>query len=198
MKPITIETADENKVFAKRSASRSHKRQAHASCVRESAVAARRRRMTERVTLTEAESSVLAEAKAIIDRRLFARQAAVAHPREAADFLKLALAQESVEVFCALFLDTRHRILAFCPLFRGTIDGCSVHPRGVVQQALRYNAAAVILAHNHPSGIPEPSAADIALTRRLTDALGLLDVRVLDHFIIGAGEPVSLAERGLM
>jgi DNA repair protein RadC len=102
------------------------------------------------------------------------------------------------EVFACLFLDNRHRVIAFEELFRGTIDGASVHPREVVRQALQHNAAAVILAHNHPSGVAEPSRADIQLTRRLVDALGLMDIRVLDHLVIGDGPGVSLAERGLL
>lgn len=102
------------------------------------------------------------------------------------------------EVFACLFLDNRHRVIAFEELFHGTIDGASVHPREVVRQALQHNAAAVILAHNHPSGVAEPSRADIQLTRRLADALGLMDIRVLDHLVIGDGPGTSLAERGLL
>ena len=95
-----------------------------------------------------------------------------------------------------MFLDTRHRALAFEELFHGGVDGAEVHPREVVRRALAHNAAAVIVGHNHPSGNPEPSAADHAVTRRLKDALALVDVRLLDHFVIGDGAPVSLAERG--
>ena len=102
------------------------------------------------------------------------------------------------EVFACLFLDNRHRVIAFDELFTGTIDGASVYPREVVKQTLRYNAAAVIFAHNHPSGVAEPSQADRHITRRLTEALALIDVRVLDHFVIGDEEAVSFAERGLL
>lgn len=102
------------------------------------------------------------------------------------------------EIFACLFLDNRHRVITFEELFRGTIDGASVHPREVVKRALYHNAAAVILAHNHPSGVAEPSRADIELTRRLVDALALVDIRVLDHFIVGEGDGVSLAERGCL
>jgi DNA repair protein RadC len=102
------------------------------------------------------------------------------------------------EVFACLFLDNRHRVITYEELFRGTIDGASVHPREVVKRALFHNAAAVILAHNHPSGVAEPSRADMQLTRRLVDALALVDIRVLDHFIIGDGDGVSLAERGCL
>jgi DNA repair protein RadC len=102
------------------------------------------------------------------------------------------------EVFCCLFLDNRHRLIAFDELFRGTIDGASVHPREVVRQALHRNAAAVILAHNHPSGVAEPSQADELITLRLRDALALVDIRVLDHLIVGDTRCVSLAERGVL
>ena len=91
---------------------------------------------------------------------------------------------------------SRHRVIAFEELFRGTIDGASVHPREVVRQALKHNGAAVIFAHNHPSGVAEPSDADRRLTQRLKDALALVDIRVLDHFVVGDGDVVSFAERG--
>ena len=100
------------------------------------------------------------------------------------------------EVFAVLFLDTRHRVIAFEVLFRGTVDGASVHPREVVRRALVHNAAAVIFAHNHPSGVAEPSRLDRAITDRLVDALSTVDVRVLDHLVVGDGETVSFAERG--
>ncbi|GAB6043436.1 RadC family protein [Endothiovibrio diazotrophicus] len=102
------------------------------------------------------------------------------------------------EVFCVLYLDNSHRVIRFEELFRGTVDGTAVHAREVVRQALAHNAAAVIFAHNHPSGAREPSRADVALTERLANALGLMDIRVLDHFVVGDGEPVSLAELGLV
>jgi len=100
------------------------------------------------------------------------------------------------EVFACLFLDNRHRLIAYEPMFRGTIDSASVYPREVVKAALTYNAAAVVLAHNHPSGVAEPSRADIEITARLRKALQLIDVRVLDHIIVGDNYQVSLAERG--
>lgn len=102
------------------------------------------------------------------------------------------------EVFACLFLDNQHHILKFEQLFRGTIDGASVYPREVVKKALEHNAAAVIFAHNHPSGISEPSQADRLITDKLKDALALIDIRVLDHFIIGDGQPYSFAEHGLL
>ena len=122
----------------------------------------------------------------------------LASPRDSETYLSALLRDRPYEVFGCLFLDNRHRVLAFEELFRGTINGASVHPREVVREALGVNAAAVILAHNHPSGVAEPSQADIALTRRLREALGLVDIRVLDHLIIGDGEAVSLAARGLL
>jgi DNA repair protein RadC len=123
---------------------------------------------------------------------------ALANPRATRDFLRARLRDLDHEVFCCLFLDNRHRLIAFEELFRGTIDGASVHPREVVRQALYCNAASVILAHNHPSGVAEPSQADELITLRLKDALGLVDIRVLDHLIVGDSRCVSLAERGVI
>jgi DNA repair protein RadC len=117
-------------------------------------------------------------------------------PGEARRFLKAQLRDLDHEAFAALFLDSQHRVLAFEVLARGTIDAASVYPREVVKKALRMHAAALILAHNHPSGCAEPSAADRALTVRLKEALALIDVRVLDHFVIGDRDPVSFAEHG--
>jgi DNA repair protein RadC len=119
-------------------------------------------------------------------------------PAETRDFLRLRLAEYRNEVFGCLFLDNRHRIIAVRELFQGTIDGASVHPRVVVQHALEVNAAAMVFFHNHPSGVAEPSRADEMLTRRLKEALALVDVRVLDHFVVSADESVSFAERGLL
>lgn len=102
------------------------------------------------------------------------------------------------EVFACLFLDNRHRLICYKPMFNGTIDSASVYPREVVKAALKFNCAAVILAHNHPSGVAEPSRADIEITKKLSNALALIDVRVLDHIIVGDGYQVSLAERGEM
>ena len=120
------------------------------------------------------------------------------NPNAVREFLHARLRDRPYEVFCCLYLDNRNRLIQFEELFRGTIDGASVHPREVARRALRRNAAALILAHNHPSGICEPSRADIQLTRRLVDALALVDIRVLDHLVIGDGCAVSLAERGLV
>jgi DNA repair protein RadC len=101
-------------------------------------------------------------------------------------------------VFCCLYLDNRHRVILFEEMFRGTIDGTSVYPREVVKMALQVNAAAVILAHNHPSGIADPSQADERITRRVKAALNLVDIRLLDHLVIGDGISTSLASRGLL
>ena len=113
-------------------------------------------------------------------------------------YLKSVLRDHPHEVFACLFLDTRHRVIAYEELFHGTIDGATVYPRVVAEKALRHGAAALIAAHNHPSGVSEPSLADQAITRRLKDALALLDIRLLDHFVVGDGTPVSMASRGLV
>jgi len=123
---------------------------------------------------------------------------ALESPAATRNFLTAQLRDRPYEMFCVLFLDNRHRLIAFDEMFRGTIDGASVHPREVVRQALQRNAAAVILAHNHPSGVTEPSQADELITLRLRDALGLVDIRVLDHLIVGDTRVVSLAERGVI
>jgi DNA repair protein RadC len=124
------------------------------------------------------------------------REMALTRPEDAGRFLMARLRHYPHEVFGCLFLDNKHRVLAFEEMFRGTIDGAAVYPREVVRQCLEHNAAALILAHNHPSGVAEPSEADRSITRRLADALSLVDVRVLDHLVIGDGGWVSLAERG--
>ncbi len=113
-------------------------------------------------------------------------------------YLQQRLRHYPYEVFACLFLDTKHRLIAFDELFNGTIDGASVYPREVVKQALSHNASAVIFSHNHPSGIAEPSQADRQITQRLKAALELVDIRVLDHIIIGDSESLSFAERGLL
>lgn len=124
---------------------------------------------------------------------------ALASPRAVRDWLRLRLSSLPHEVFMVLLLDAQNRLLAAEELFRGTLTQTSVHPREVVKRALAHNAAAVLLAHNHPSGVAEPSHADEALTRTLKEALALVDVRLLDHFIIaGTGEPLSFAEKGLI
>jgi len=118
-------------------------------------------------------------------------------PEATRRFLQAELRDKTQEVFAVLFLDNQHRVLAFERLFYGTINQAAVHPREVVKAALRHNAAAVILAHNHPSGVAEPSTADRDITLRLRDALQLIEVRLLDHIIVG-NACVSMAERGLI
>jgi len=139
---------------------------------------------------------IVSTAATILLDELTGREA-LTTPTDVAQFLQMALAQEKNEVFAAIFLNNKHKVLSFEPLFNGTIDGAAVYPRVVVQQALACNAAAVIFAHNHPSGCCEPSRADQQITKRLTDALALIDVRVLDHFVVSRSEWVSLAERGM-
>jgi DNA repair protein RadC len=129
---------------------------------------------------------------------LAAKGPAMESPAVVRQFLSTVLATRPYEVFCVVFLDNRHRAMAMLELFRGTIDGAAVHPREVVREALAHNAAAVVLAHNHPSGVAEPSQADELITHRLREALALIDIRVLDHLIVSAGGCVSLAERGIL
>jgi len=119
-------------------------------------------------------------------------------PQDSKEYLISQIRDKEHEVFVCLYLDNRHQIIQYKELFRGTIDSASVYPREVVKQALHYNAAAIIVAHNHPSGISEPSQADEHITKRLKDALALVDIRLLDHFIIGSQSVCSLAERGLL
>ena len=124
------------------------------------------------------------------------RDGCLASPADTRRYTAARLRGARAEVFAVLFLDTRHRVIAFEPLFRGTVDEAGVHPREVVRRALVHNAAAVIFAHNHPSGVAEPSRLDRAITERLVGALSTVGVRVLDHLVVGDGETVSFAERG--
>jgi len=119
-------------------------------------------------------------------------------PAMTMEYLQTVLRDRKREIFTCLFLDTRHRVIASEDLFQGSIDGACVYPRIVAERALRLSAAAVIVAHNHPSGVSEPSLADQAITRRLKDALLLLEIRLLDHFVVGDGPPVSMASRGML
>jgi len=123
---------------------------------------------------------------------------AIRSPADTEAYLQARIRHLGHELFCCLYLDNRHRVLRFDEMFRGTIDGTSVYPREVVKEALATNAAAVILAHNHPSGVAEPSQADERITKRLKSALELVDIRLLDHLIIGDGEITSMASRGLL
>jgi len=127
-----------------------------------------------------------------------ARASALNSPQLVRDYLRLRLQERPHEVFVGVFLDAQNRVLAVEELFRGTLTQTSVYPREVVKRALHHNAAALIFAHNHPSGVAEPSRSDEALTQALKHALALVDVKVLDHFVIGAGAAMSFAERGLI
>ena len=126
------------------------------------------------------------------------RGTSLTSPAMTVEYLQTLLRDRKREIFTCLFLDTRHRVIASEDLFQGSIDGACVYPRIVAERALRLSAAAVIVAHNHPSGISEPSLADQAITRRLKDALLLLEIRLLDHFVVGDGPPVSMASRGML
>ena len=128
--------------------------------------------------------------------RTLKRGAALGTPDDTRRYVSARLRGFPYEVFACLFLDNRHRVIAFEEMFRGTIDGASVHPREVVKRSLEHNAAALIVAHNHPSGVAEPSQADRLLTRRLAEAGALVDLRLIDHIVVGDGETVSFADRG--
>ncbi len=140
---------------------------------------------------------ILEAARQVIDQKM-QRGDEFTSPAAVKDYLRAKLAGFEHEVFAVLFLDTRHRLIDYAEMFRGTIDSAEVHPREVVKEALRLNAAAVIISHNHPSGNPEPSAADRAMTSQLRQALALVDVRTLDHIIVAGGTTTSFAERGLI
>jgi DNA repair protein RadC len=144
------------------------------------------------------EEAVIALALQILGERMREPGALFASPMMLKDYLRLAISEREHEVFAVLFLDAQHRLIEYQELFRGTLTQTSVYPREVVKLALAKNAAAVVLAHNHPSGIAEPSRADEFLTKALKSALGLIDVRVLDHIVIGGRHGVSFAERGLL
>ena len=141
------------------------------------------------------EEAIITMAQAISEKKL-APGATVTSPQATETYLQNLLAGEEQELFGAIYLNTRHKIIKFEIMFKGTIDGASVHPREVVKKGLLLNAAAVIFVHNHPSGDPEPSQADIQITGRLKSALALIDIRVLDHIIVGVEGVTSLAQRG--
>lgn len=142
------------------------------------------------------EDRTIDQALRILEQRLRGQGPSLSEVATCGAFFRLRLGSEEREHFEAAFLNTRHQLIAVERLFSGTVDGAEVHPRIVVQRALALNASAVLLAHNHPSGHAEPSAADRALTARLKSALGLVEVRLLDHFVVTAGEALSMAARG--
>tara|TARA_B110000858_G_scaffold197470_1_gene259185 strand:- start:3896 stop:4390 length:495 start_codon:yes stop_codon:yes gene_type:complete len=144
---------------------------------------------------TSNQQATIQEAIGILESRLRTTKAFTSSA-DVKQFCQLQIAHEKDEHFCCMFMDSQHRLIAFERLFSGTVDGASVHPRVVVRRALELNAAAVIFTHNHPSGVPEPSQADISITQRLKNALKLVDIRVLDHIVVGTESTVSIAERG--
>lgn len=155
----------------------------------------------ERLGLDDQSANLLCVVMEIVRRQLkesLQRGISLTSPAMTMEYLQTILRDRSREIFTCLFLDTRHRVIAVENLFQGSIDGACVYPRVVAERALRLNAAAVIVAHNHPSGVSEPSLADQAITRRLKDALLLLEIRLLDHFVVGDGPPVSMASRGML
>jgi DNA repair protein RadC len=150
-----------------------------------------------RLTGKTTENDVLAAAESILQAKL-TRLGSIGNPGDASTVLRMRLGALLHEEFHVMWLDNRHRLLGIEKLFTGTIDGASVYPREVVRAALSINASAAILAHNHPSGVAEPSSADRAITRELIEALKLVGVRVLDHLVVSAGSVTSMAARGLM
>lgn len=140
---------------------------------------------------------ILGAARHAIDER-YQRGCAFVSPQRVTEFLIGKMATHEREVFAVMFMDTRHRLIAFEELFQGSIDSATVHVREIVKAALKHNAAAVILSHNHPSGNPEPSGADRAITKTIKQASGLVDVRILDHVIVGGNEAVSFVQRGIL
>lgn len=146
------------------------------------------------------EDAVVDRAITILEKRLRRSTSNISFtsPDDVKRHARLSLSDRPSEVFGCYFLNTRHQLIEFEELFQGTIDGASVHPREVIRKALDYNAAATIFTHNHPSGVSEPSQADIVMTKRLKETLALVDIRVLDHLIVGTNEATSFAERGLL
>lgn len=148
--------------------------------------------------LTDEDQSLINQAIRCLEKQYLVKSDIMTSPDATRAYLKLRLYALEYEVFSVLFLDNRHRVICYEELFRGTIDGASVHPREIVRRVIETNAAAVIFAHNHPSGVADPSPADLRLTQTLKNALSLIDVRVLDHIVIGDVDSVSFAERGLL
>ncbi|WP_073664065.1 JAB domain-containing protein [Pseudomonas aeruginosa] len=150
------------------------------------------------VVAAQHEDWIIQQAIALLEQRVFKAGPRLDRPAAVRDYLRLKLVAEPNEVFVVVFMDSLHQVLAYEPMFRGTINSATVHARVIVQRALELNAAAVILSHQHPSGATEPSSADRVLTQQLQAALALIDVRVLDHIIVGQGIPYSFAEHGLL
>ncbi|SET71371.1 RadC family protein [Thalassotalea agarivorans] len=144
------------------------------------------------------EQELIEEAKNILYKRMLNEGKELDSPKAVRDYLHLALGEEEREVFAVIFLNNRHQVIEFEKMFFGTIDSSAVYPREIAKAALKHNSAALIIAHNHPSGDMTPSNADKQITTRIVDAMGLLDIRVLDHFIVGNDSPYSFAEHGLL
>jgi DNA repair protein RadC len=147
---------------------------------------------------SQSDDWIIRQAIALLEQRVFKAGPLLDQPQAVKDYLRLKLVAEPNEVFAIVFMNSQHRVLTYEPMFKGTLDSTAVYPRVVVQRALELNAGAVILSHQHPSGCTEPSSADRVLTDRLKAALALVDVRVLDHIIVGQGTPYSFAESGLL
>ena len=147
---------------------------------------------------SQSDDLIIRQAIALLEQRVFKAGPLLDQPQAVKDYLRLKLVAEPNEVFAIVFMNSQHRVLAYEPMFKGTLDSTAVDPRAVVQRALELNAGAVIFSHQHPSGCTEPSSSDRALTDRLKAALALIDVRVLDHIIVGQGAPYSFAESGLL
>jgi DNA repair protein RadC len=141
---------------------------------------------------------VIAAAIRFVEEKATYTETALTSPSATKDLLRLRIADREREIFCVLYLNSQHMLIEVEELFQGTIDGAAVYPREIAKAALAHNAAAVILGHNHPSGITEPSSADRRITERITSSLGLLDIRVLDHVIVSTSESFSFAEEGLL
>jgi len=164
-------------------------------------LAASRKASAERPGFDDQAARLLRLSRELVRRQLgqeLQRGVSLTSPAVTMEYLQTVLKDRDREIFTCLFLDTRHRVIASEDLFQGSIDGACVYPRVVAERALKLSAAAVIVAHNHPSGVSEPSLADQAITRRLKDALLLLEIRLLDHFVVGDGPPVSMASRGML
>lgn len=148
--------------------------------------------------LTGDEQTLIDRALQVLERRLFQREGWLTDPSQVSEYLRLKLAGQPNELFGVLLLDSANRIIGFETLFTGTVNQTNVFPRVIVQRALACNATALILVHNHPSGFTQPSHMDRVLTRRIQEALALIEITVLDHFVVGKGEPFSFAKAGIL
>lgn len=147
---------------------------------------------------SQSDDWIIRQAIALLEQRVFKKGPSLDQPAAVKDYLRLKLAAEPNEIFAVVYLNNMHEVLAYEPTFKGTVHSTTVHARPIVQRALELNAAAVIFSHQHPSGCTDPSSADRALTQTLRAALSLIDVRVLDHLIVGQSTPYSFAESGLL